>query len=482
MSVSIKGIISGNGAEVNSSNALQVTLEDSVGNRAGRRQREIIPASQEAILIAGKNDDMAMSLRVDRRGNIITGNYIPELLENFEGATLNVQKWLTATTTFSPAQSAVGGYVFNNTSLMTANAVSILQSQRQFYKHPRIPLQIKLRVRANIATNSNADFGFGLPVTTTMLVPNGLAVRIVNGLWFVVLTFNNAELASPEAVLRPDGVTQFSTANLNSEFHVVDINVDDDNAIVTVQDTGTGELVGFARVTVPLTSLAMWGATSLPVYARVWNASVAPATAPVFTLGYFQALSTDWNVSPDMSQTAASLGMSAGRNPYTGAQTENHVNSTAPVSATLSNTAAGYTTLGGKYQFIAPAGAVTDFALFGFAVPVGSRFICEGVRIESYNTGAAVATTATVLEWAVGFNSSAVSLATANIVRRQCGVQSFAIGAAIAAPAPAIDITFATPEAVESGRFLHVILNVPIGTATASQIIRGQVSVKGRFI
>ena len=183
-----------------------------------------------------------------------------------------------------------------------------------------------------------------------------------------------------------------------------------------------------------------------------------------------------------MSQAAASLGMSAGRNPYTGAQNENHTNSTAPVSATLSNTAAGYTTLGGKFQFIAPAGAVTDFALFGFAVPVGSRFICEGVRIESYNTGAAVATTATVLEWAVGFNSLAVSLATANIVRRQCGVQSYAIGAAIGASALPVDVTFETPEVVESGRLVHVILNVPIGTATASQIVRGQVLVKGRFI
>lgn len=53
---------------------------------------------------------------------------------------------------------------------------------------------MKLRVRANIFTNSNADFGFGIPSTTTLLVPNGIAVRIIGGLWYAVLTFNNAEL------------------------------------------------------------------------------------------------------------------------------------------------------------------------------------------------------------------------------------------------------------------------------------------------
>jgi hypothetical protein len=34
---------------------------------------------------------------------------------------------------------------------------------------------------------------------------------------------------------------------------------------------------------------------------------------------------------------------------------------------------------------------------------------------------------------------------------------------------------------VESGRFLHVILAVPVGTATASQVIRGTVTIDGYF-
>lgn len=50
------------------------------------------------------------------------------------------------------------------------------------------------------------------------------------------------------------------------------------------------------------------------------------------------------------------------------------------------------------------------------------------------------------------------------------------------ATAASLDVPFTTPEVVESARFLHVILNMPIGTATASQVIRGQVMVRGRFV
>ena len=179
----------------------------------------------------------------------------------------------------------------------------------------------------------------------------------------------------------------------------------------------------------------------------------------------------------------------------TAGQTANFTNSTAPVSATLSNTAAGYTTLGGKFQFAAVVGAVTDYALFAYQVPAASvvggnkNLVIRGIRIDTYNTGAAVATTGTVLEWGVGVGATAVSLATADSAtagtratrRIPLGVQSFAVGAAIGAVANVIDVNLDAPLYVEAGTFVHIILQMPIATATASQIIRGTVFINGYF-
>ena len=486
MSVTIQSGSDSNLLGVDDNKACLVRVKDPHGNDVTKAHRQFLDTGygqstqEHAMLIAGKNDDLAMILRTDRKGNLITGNYNPQLHDAFEGATVNVQKWVAANTTFVPAQSSTGGYNFNNTNLTTANAVAILTSSRYFYKLPRVPLQFKARVRANIAANSTMDMGFGVPTTTTLMTPNGVSVRAVNGMWTVVFTYNGAEIASTN-IVGVDGTTQFSTANTDTEYYAVDVIVDDDNAIVTVQNTATGQMVGYGSLPVPLTALRMWGATALPAYARVFNAASVPAIAPVFTLTDLQVLETDVNRSSDDSQLAARLHLSAGRNPFTGAALINHTNSAAPASATLSNTAAGYTTLGGKFQFLPLVSAEADYALFGFQVPANSTFFFEGIHIETMNTGAIVATTASVLEWAVGLNSTAVSLATGNIIRIPVGIQSFPVGAAIGAVANAIDLNLVTPEVVESGRFVHVIVKLPISTATASQIIRGMVTVKGRF-
>ena len=479
-------IKSGSGSSLQDIDPISLAARNSIygrdGNRVSKKQRDLIADSQEFLLIAGKNDSFSTGIRTDRKGNILTGNYIPELIENFEGAVVNVQKWTQTSTTFVAAQSTASGYLLNSTALTTINAIHTLQSQRVFYKFPRVPIQVKTRLRANIPTNSTFDTGLGLPVGTTLIVPNGVAIRCVNGLWTAAITSNGVELLAVNINDYSTGLIQFSTANLNNEFYVVDYVIDDDNMLVTIQNTQTGVMVGYAQLPVPLSALKMFAATALPQYSRLFNAGTPPTTAPNVTIGETQVLSLDMNINMDASQIAGNLGMTAGRNPFTGAQLENHVNSTAPTSATLSNTAAGYTTLGGKFQFVATAGAATDFVLFGFQVPLGLKFLCEGVRIVSYNTGAVVGTTATLLEWAMGFNSAAVSLATANIIRRQVGVQSFAIGAAIGATSTDLDTIFTTPEVTESGRFVSVIVNSPIGTATAAQIIRGQIRIKGRFI
>lgn len=274
-----------------------------------------------------------------------------------------------------------------------------------------------------------------------------------------------------------------SNSYYTSNYFVYDIIVDDDNAIFTIQDTTTGEMVGSLSLPVPIGYQKMWGATALPVYSRVYN-NTAPASSPTNIITEIVVLSTDTNINMDASQVAGNLGLSGDRHPFSGIQNANFTNSTAPVSATLSNTAGGYATTikDGKWQFAAIAGAVTDYALFSWVVPAGSKFIVEGVRIESRNTGATVAGTATTLEWGIVVNGIATSLASANLLRTTLGHQSFPIGALAEATAASIDTNFPTPMVCESGRVITLVLQMPVGTATALQVIRGIYNLKGRFI
>ena len=136
----------------------------------------------------------------------------------------------------------------------------------------------------------------------------------------------------------------------------------------------------------------------------------------------------------------------------------------------------------------AVATGATDLCLFAYLVPVGMQLYITNAWITAMNTGAAVALTATVLEWALGLNSSGVSLTTVDSPgntwaprRVPMGVHSFPTAAAIGAVQPDIVRAFATPLVVESGRYLHVLFKPVIGTVTASQTITGVVGFSGYF-
>lgn len=179
----------------------------------------------------------------------------------------------------------------------------------------------------------------------------------------------------------------------------------------------------------------------------------------------------------------------------TAGYTANYVNITAPVSATLANATAGYATLGGQFQFAAVAGAETDYALFGFLVPAGTaaapaKSLCiRGLRIETFNMGAISATTPTLLQWGLGVGSTGVSLLTVDSAtagtraarRLTLGIQSIPVGSAIGYACAPVDINLDAPVIVEAGTYCHIILKMPVGTATASQIIRGTVMINGFF-
>jgi hypothetical protein len=178
----------------------------------------------------------------------------------------------------------------------------------------------------------------------------------------------------------------------------------------------------------------------------------------------------------------------------TAAYTANFVNNTAPVAATFSNAVAGYATLGGQFSFAAIAGAETDLILFAYLNPAGTSsipgktLVINGVKIDTIVTVAAIATTATVHQWSIGVGGTAIALTTADSAtagtraarRLGLGIQSMPIGTAAGnVSTPNIDAKFASPLMVEPGTYCHIILKSPIATATATQVIRGLVSING---
>lgn len=189
----------------------------------------------------------------------------------------------------------------------------------------------------------------------------------------------------------------------------------------------------------------------------------------------------------DLGEEQSILGFSSDHDPSSGVQTANYTNNTAPANATLSNTTAGYTTLGGLFQFTSVAGSETDYALFAYQIPVGYRLIVNSVSINTMLLGNQNTTTPIVLQWALAVNSNAVSLATGGPtppIRSPIGMQSVPKSASVGDSFNPGTLTYTpgTPLTVLATRYLHIILRIPLGNATPNQIIRGTVTIEGFFL
>lgn len=420
----------------------------------------------------GLNDDNYRAIRTDRLGNLLIGNTSLLFHEPFEGATLGAfHRYNTTTVTFAPAQTAAGGYNFNSTNLLTAGAANLLVSTRQFLRTQRAPLHNKFRARIAQVANAVQEIGLGFPASAIVSPTIGAYFQVTAaGVLQGVLSFNGVDQTTSPIVL-PGG--------WQNNFYVWDIIVEDDEALFMVQDTLTGFILAERRIQLTQTAMRLFNATHLPTFARLHNVT-APATAPNLILASWDVFQLDIVGNRPWAETLALNGFGGEVNPVNYTQVANYANSAAPTNATLSNTVAGYTTLGGQFAFAAVAGAETDYALFGFTVPTPYSFVCQGIDIDTFNTGAIVATTPHVLQWFASNDQTAISLATANNRRTTLGIQNLPVGAAIGAQANALPprpLNLVT----HGGRIMVVGLKMPIATATALQVLRGTVSIRGYF-
>ena len=440
----------------------------------------IIPVGESHDGVSGYATAVRRPLRVSTDGRLRAGIDTVQWLDTFNHAIQDTSAYqhVTATATLS----LTGGYlVFNAGNSVASAAVSRVQTYRTFQLLGSSAMEVGFRVRfaINAQTNNVAELGLGFAATT---------VTPTDGAYFKMTTAGGIV-----GVMNRSG-TETTTSTLftpvANEVYYLRMIVDQDRLEFYVD----AELQ--AVITTPTTDPAITFSRSMPLLMRLYNSS-ATSSAQRMEVSDVIVVTRDLSTNRlwPTSQAGQLLHSISAPRGTTAGQTANFTNSTAPTSATLSNTAAGYTTLGGKFQFAAVAGAVTDYALFAYQVPAASvvggnkNLVIRGIRIDTYNTGAAVATTGTVLEWGVGVGATAVSLATADSAtagtratrRIPLGVQSFAVGAAIGAVANVIDVNLDAPLYVEAGTFVHIILQMPIATATASQIIRGTVFINGYF-
>jgi len=395
--------------------------------------------------------------------------------EIVDGTVVNTNNWNPASLTMT--QAITNGFlVLNSAANANINLYSILTSNKVFPLYTQFANHFSWMLKTPNVPQANAvmEVGIGFVATTGAPTQSGALFRwnsdgtfIASVLWSGV-QINSGTLANPSI----------------NVVHTFDIFINHKNVTFYVDDVLVATIVpgGNAVPMVP---------AHIPLVVRVYTLAGIPADAPQLFISLATAIQKDLQNNKLWPDTLAGIDRGSYVNPVTTfLQTANHANSTSPASATLSNTAAGYTTLGGRYQFAAPALLATDYALFGYQVPTGFTLHVSQVCISPVIvTGVAVVTT-TLFDWSVGTQSSAVSLATADAVgppmtwsprRIPLGTQSLIALSALGTQAGEICRIFATPLVTNSGRFFHIILQVPSGAATASLVFRGDVFVNGYF-
>ena len=409
---------------------------------------------------------------------------------SFEGTTIaqgHIQQNLL---TFTTTQGS-GFLVLNNGNSITAAQGGNIRTYRTFPLLGTYTTYYEFWAReANpTATNAVTEFGAAYFSGVVALPLDGIFFRRTSGGQLkAVINFGGTEtetIIDETNIPGRDGAGAFSATECN---HYL-IAVHNDSVQFWIND------ILVSHIPTPATQGGPSSSASLPLAWRVYNSGAASA-ARRFEVGFINVSYGDPLTTKDWGAVMSGAGQGSYQ-VQTGTasgQTANYANSAAPASATLSNTAAGYTTLGGQYQFAASATNETDWALFGYTNPAGSSILpgktlyVTGIRIGEMHVTGAAAVNATMFFWSAGVGSTAVSLATADAAatvgprRVPLGSQGFLAAAAIGSTTPGFSVDFTeSPLVVPSGTFFHIAVKQLNGAATASLVWRGMVTVMGYF-
>lgn len=447
------------------------------------------PASRSGLAIGGVAGNTFELARADLSGGLASNNGVLLFAESFfNSTTLNIARWVTANTTLVPS-SGVGGYSFNPTSLATANAVANMMSLTTFHRPAGTVFHRRSRIRYERRANTEANVIIAVPggVVGTAVVTTGIVVRFAGDT--VTATINNAGVEVQAQTLADlanfygSGLGVAATAHLTLDVYVFDNRVQ-----FALTDEATPSPSGIMRtLTLPLdaTLARSFVNSRFQIGARAFNAAFAPAAPGVqFVVTDDACRLLDATLGRRYDDYLADIGASMLylQESGPGAQAPQWTNSAEPALATLSNTAASYTTNGGKFRFAAVAGAVTDYALFGSVLANGSwsKTKIKRIRINVIARGVAVGAVAHEFEWFLAVNLTTAGNLTTAASRIPLGRQVIAANAPVSTQATLIDVDLSgMPVFIHPQRGWALGLRMPTGTATASLEFHGEALIAG---
>lgn len=396
--------------------------------------------------------------------------------ETFNYTAQNTGKHTYANTTMTNAWSA-SGLTTNSGNITTITTGTSFGTYAEFPLLGSTQLYCEMEGSFTSATTTNTTIDFGMfrrGAANPYAPTDGAYFRLTSAGLSCIVNNNTTETSS--------GVVSF-THTINQKYQFI-IAMHEREVEFWIDG------VLYASIETPVGQGQPFMSSSLPFSVRHAIAGGAAGAAISFQL-------SDYTVSiggTALAITASVMGQRLhgsyqGLSGGTMGSLATYPNSTNPTAAAPSNTALTANLpggLGGQGSVTAAVAAATDGIWGSYQIPAGTanvqgrRCVIRGVRIDAVNTGAAVATTATTLQFSLAFGHTAVSLATAEAAttkaprRVALGFMTWPVGAAIGAQPQfgPIDIDFGdAPIFVNPGEFVQLVGKFLVGTATASQTI-----------
>lgn len=467
------------------SKAARTTLYDTSGNsiiKIDKTSLGITPGATAGIPLLGADYKTPVLIRATSDGTLLDGggNITLMLYDRAEGAAVDTNKWVQTTTTMTIAQAAgVITFNANNTTTTTTGAMHTSHKFFPFVNRTALIAKFRARHTAHFA-GSIIEQGFASPASATSasLVNGAVWRKDSTGQYLPVLS-----IAGNEILGTPISNATFLASVPATDYAIFEIVLQNNRGIFSIYKT-TGEVVTTQNLDITTASTS-FQQTHLQAMVRTYNAS-GVSTAVQVLLDDVSCWMLDHTPGKSWREIMSGMNYNSFTSPTAYTQNANYANSAAPASATLSNTAAGYTTLGGQFQYTNVAPAETDYALFAFTVPSPYTFFITAIRIDQWLQSAGTAPASVCIsQWGLGLNSSAVSLATGAPyppMKITLGAQSL-IASATAGTMFNQPIMWnpATPYVVQPGRFIHIILKIPAGAAGTTAVMRGQCMIDGWF-